>query len=86
MQFVSFEDETALFEAVVFPPVYRKIGDLLEDPCPCRITGTWEDDQGAPIFHLDDVISKSTRLRTSTRGSSSARLSSSARAPIGTSV
>lgn len=86
MQFVSFEDETALFEAVVFPPVYRKIGDLLEDPCPCRITGTWEDDQGAPIFHLEDVVEKSTRLKTGTRASSGARLSSSTRAPIRTSV
>ncbi len=62
MQFISFEDETAIFEAVVFPPVYRKIGDLLEDPCPCRITGTWEDDQGAPVFHLSDVVEKRAYL------------------------
>ena len=62
MQFISFEDETAIFEAVAFPAIHRKIGDLLEDPCPCRVTGTWEDDQGARIFHLEDVVAKSPRL------------------------
>ena len=67
MQFVSFEDETAIFEAVAFPQVYLKIGNLLEDPCPCRITGTWEDDQGAQVFHLDDVLEKSTRLSSGGR-------------------
>ncbi len=63
MQFISFEDETAIFEAVAFPAVYRKIGDLLEDPGPCHVTGTWEDDQGAQVFHLEDVTARSTRLK-----------------------
>jgi len=81
MQFVSFEDETAIFEAVVFPAVHRKIGDLLEEPCPCRVTGTWEDDQGARVFHLADVTAKSTTPRRTHRTADHSRGERRTRSP-----
>ncbi len=52
MEFVSFEDETGLMEAVLFPDVYGKYAHLVEYHRPCRITGVMREDQGALTFHV----------------------------------
>ncbi len=47
MEFVSFEDETAIYETVLFPEEYRSFSRVLDDVRPYIIEGTVESDQGA---------------------------------------
>lgn len=47
MEFVSFEDETALFETTVFPDVFRRFHHLLYEERPLVIRGKVEEDRGA---------------------------------------
>lgn len=47
MDFVSFEDETALYETVLFPKVYETHRTLLFDQHPLLVLGTVTEDQGA---------------------------------------
>jgi len=47
MAFFSFEDETALYETVLFPEVYRRYERLLANRLPLLITGVVTQDEGA---------------------------------------
>jgi len=47
MSFNTFEDETALFETVVFPKVFAKYRHLLNMETPLFVTGKVENDHGA---------------------------------------
>lgn len=47
MSFLSLEDETALYETVIFPNVYEKYGRLLFDQRPLLVYGRVCDDMGA---------------------------------------
>ncbi len=47
MEFVSFEDETALYEAVLFPRPYRRFANLLFCDFPVTVTGEVDEDYGA---------------------------------------
>ncbi|HSV98142.1 MAG TPA: DNA polymerase III subunit alpha [Spirochaetota bacterium] len=47
MEFVSFEDETAIYETVLFPDEYRAFSHVLNDLRPYVIEGTVESDRGA---------------------------------------
>lgn len=47
MDFVSFEDETALYETILFPQIYERYRHVLGDKSPLVIYGTVQDDQGA---------------------------------------
>jgi len=47
MEFVSFEDETALYETVLFPESYRRYHGLLFGERPLFIRGKVENDRGA---------------------------------------
>ena len=47
MSFLSFEDETALFETVIFPEIYDRYYKLLFDQRPLLVSGRVVDDQGA---------------------------------------
>ena len=47
MNFVSFEDETALYETVLFPEAYARFRRLLLDQRPLLVRGVVKDDQGA---------------------------------------
>jgi DNA polymerase-3 subunit alpha/error-prone DNA polymerase len=47
MDFVSFEDESALYETVLFPDVYKKYRNLLFEQRPLIVDGTVMEDQGA---------------------------------------
>ena len=55
MNFVSFEDETALFETVLFPEVYDRYRTLLFDQRPLLLFGKVADDQGALSVELERV-------------------------------
>jgi DNA polymerase-3 subunit alpha/error-prone DNA polymerase len=55
MDFVSFEDETALYETVLFPKAYERYRHLLFDREALVVQGTVQDDQGAinvEVFRL----------------------------------
>jgi DNA polymerase III alpha subunit len=52
MEFVSFEDETALIEAVLFPETYRRYGGLLFEERPFFIVGKVQLDRGGLTLEL----------------------------------
>ncbi len=52
MIFVSFEDETDIFETVFFPGAYRRNAHLLSAGEPFLIEGTVRDDRGALSIHV----------------------------------
>lgn len=51
MQFISFEDETGVLEAVVFPAVYARLGERVTTPGPFAVVGRLKLRQGA--VHLE---------------------------------
>ncbi len=55
MEFITFEDETSLFEATFFPRVYKKYGHLLESNRPFKINGEVEEEYGAVTLTVDWV-------------------------------
>lgn len=55
MQFVSWEDETALFESVLFPKVYRKFRSILEAMEPYLIYGKVMNDLGAISLDVREI-------------------------------
>ena len=46
MQFLSCEDLTGMYEAVLFPAAFRKFGGLIRSRGPYLIAGRVEDDFG----------------------------------------
>ncbi|HOV63740.1 MAG TPA: DNA polymerase III subunit alpha, partial [Spirochaetia bacterium] len=55
MEFVSFEDESAIFETVFFPESYKRFGPLLDERVPFIIKGLVDDDHGAISIHIDTM-------------------------------
>ena len=55
MEFVSFEDETAIFETVLFPPAYRRLAYLLDTPSPFLIKGIVHEDLGAVAIQVEEL-------------------------------
>lgn len=55
MEFVSFEDETALYEAVLFPDTYRRYRSLLCDYKPLWVRGRAEEDRGAVVLSVESL-------------------------------
>ncbi len=55
MEFVSFEDETDIFETVLFPRAYLEYAHVLNEPRPFYIRGRVEDDMGAVSLHVHRV-------------------------------
>jgi len=47
MEFISFEDTTAIYETVFFPEVYRKFCRMLSNARPYLLRGLVEEDYGA---------------------------------------
>jgi len=47
MSFLSLEDETALYETVIFPQVYDRYNRLLFDQRPLLVYGRVTNDEGA---------------------------------------
>jgi len=55
MQFVSFEDETDLYEAVLFPRPHRRFANLLFCDFPVVVTGQVDEDFGAIAVIVNHV-------------------------------
>ncbi len=55
MEFVSFEDETAIFETVFFPESYKRFAPLLDDRVPFVLRGLADDDLGAVSLHVEEL-------------------------------
>jgi len=57
MIFVSFEDDTDIFETVFFPAAYRRWAHLLTADSPFLIRGKVQDDRGAVNLHVQSIQS-----------------------------
>ena len=66
MTFISYEDETALYEAVLFPSVYQKYRTMLFDIRPFLLTGLVTQKYGAISFELEHLekIYQTKEVRT----------------------
>ncbi len=55
MSFVSFEDETALYETVIFPDLYQRFYPLLSGQWPLLVFGLVKNDEGALIIEVQNL-------------------------------
>jgi len=63
MSFVSFEDETAIYETVFFPEAFERYRPLLYETKPFLIRGKVEDDMGALYLNVEGMEAISTRMQ-----------------------
>jgi DNA polymerase-3 subunit alpha/error-prone DNA polymerase len=69
MSFLSLEDETGLYETVIFPQVYEKYGRLLFDQRPLLVYGRVCDDMGAVSFEVQRIEALGAKAAGETRAS-----------------
>lgn len=62
MSFISFEDETALYETVLFPDLYERYFPLLYRASPLLVHGVVKDDHGALIVEVSHLTPLKTCL------------------------
>ena len=55
MSFLSLEDETTLYETVIFPDIYDKDNNLLFDQRPLLVYGWVVNDQGAISLEVQRI-------------------------------
>jgi len=55
MEFLTFEDETDIFETTFFPDVYKRYANILTSGRPYILTGLVEEDYGAMTLTVDKV-------------------------------
>jgi error-prone DNA polymerase len=55
MEFVSFEDTTAMYEATFFPEAYRKFCHLFSTECGYVLRGVVEEEFGATTLTVEDL-------------------------------
>jgi len=55
MEFLSFEDTTALYDATIFPDAYRRFCHLLTSTRPFLLTGRVEEDYGVCTLTVEQV-------------------------------
>jgi len=55
MEFVSFEDTTAIFETNIFPPAFRRYAHLIDLNEPFLLQGRVEDDHGSVTLNVSHV-------------------------------
>jgi DNA polymerase-3 subunit alpha/error-prone DNA polymerase len=55
MDFISFEDESALYETILFPQLHEKYRKLLYSQRPLLIRGTVSDDMGALYVEINAI-------------------------------
>jgi error-prone DNA polymerase len=55
MEFISFEDETAIFETTFFPKTYKRFCQILDMSRPYLLTGRVEEQHGAVSLNVVDV-------------------------------
>jgi error-prone DNA polymerase len=55
MEFISFEDTSALYEATFFPKAYARFCHMMRRSCPYVLTGLVEEDFGAVSLTVDSI-------------------------------
>ena len=55
MAFISFEDRTAMYETIFFPPAFRKYCSRFSPVRPYILKGVIEDDLGAVSLHVEEM-------------------------------
>jgi DNA polymerase-3 subunit alpha/error-prone DNA polymerase len=61
MSFLTFEDETALYETVIFPRVYENYNRLLFDQRPLLVYGRVMEEEGAVSLEVQKIEALGTR-------------------------
>jgi len=67
MDFVSLEDETALYETVLFPEAYTRWRHMLFAPQPLIVSGLVCDDQGAISVEVSELAALEAPITTKAR-------------------
>ncbi|MGH7231512.1 MAG: DNA polymerase III subunit alpha, partial [Nitrospiraceae bacterium] len=65
MEFVTFEDTTALYDATIFPDAYRRFCHLLVPDRPYLLHGTIEENFGTVTLTVQELQHADTRYRSS---------------------
>jgi DNA polymerase-3 subunit alpha/error-prone DNA polymerase len=55
MSFYSFEDETAMYETVIFPEMYERYNKVLFEKRPLLVSGLVKDDLGAVCLEVQKI-------------------------------
>jgi DNA polymerase III alpha subunit len=55
MEFVSFEDETDIFETTFFPKAYRRYCQILDMNRAYLLTGRVQEEHGAVSLNVEDI-------------------------------
>ena len=55
MEFLSFEDTTAIYEATFFPRAYRRFCSMISRTRPYLLRGRVEENYGVVSLNVDDV-------------------------------
>ncbi len=55
MEFITLEDTTALYDATLFPAVYRRVCQLLTPDQPYLLRGRVEEEFGVATLTVDDL-------------------------------
>jgi len=56
MKFISFEDESAIFETVFFPKIYKKFALMLSYQRPYILSGTVDVEFDTVILNVNDIV------------------------------
>ena len=62
MSFLSFEDETAMYETVIFPKIYERYNKLLFDQRPLLVYGRVACDNGAITLEVNKIETLKSKL------------------------
>jgi len=81
MIFVSFEDENAIFETVLFPDAFERFYPLLDGGWAFLIYGRVEDDLGALAISVEKLVTVSRQTEEDDDGRRGAAAASGAVAP-----
>lgn len=67
MEFVSFEDETAMYETILFPKAYQRYAFLLDEPRPFLVSGKVQEELGAVALQVEELSPLPPLLRRNQR-------------------
>jgi hypothetical protein len=81
MIFVSFEDETSIFETVLFPDAFRRFYPLLDDGWAFLVHGRVDEDFGALSIGVERLVKVSRDSGAGTGASGEAAAATDVAAP-----
>ncbi len=74
MEFLTLEDETDIYECVLFPEVFRKYGDLLHWEKLFLLRGTVEEAFGVFSITVEKLISLPRNIKKLNRGTTKSQI------------